>query len=123
MDRHHETVAQLLIWIEEHIRHSIKITDVVKKSGYSKWYLQKLFRKITNENLASYIRNRKLELAARDLHETDYSIGYICYSYGFESQQAFSRVFSRRFRQPPLKYRQSKRNVSTAHSVSFVIPG
>ena len=41
-----------------------------------------------------YIRERKL-LAARDLRDTDQRVYDICLKYGFDSQQTFTRVFTR----------------------------
>ena len=42
-----------------------------------------------------YIRERKLLLAARDLRDTDQRVYDICLKYGFDSQQTFTRVFTR----------------------------
>lgn len=60
-----------------------------------------------------YIRERKLLLAARDLRDTDQRVYDICLKYGFDSQQTFTRVFTRTFNQPPGAYR--KENHSRAH--------
>lgn len=55
----------------------------------------------------------KLLLAARDLRDTDQRVYDICLKYGFDSQQTFTRVFTRTFNQPPGAYR--KENHSRAH--------
>lgn len=65
------------------------------------------------ESLGRYIRERKLLLAARDLRDTDQRVYDICLKYGFDSQQTFTRVFTRTFNQPPGAYR--KENHSRAH--------
>ena len=62
---------------------------------------------------APYSRKRKLLLAARDLRDTDQRVYDICLKYGFDSQQTFTRVFTRTFNQPPGAYR--KENHSRAH--------
>ncbi|WP_336998258.1 helix-turn-helix domain-containing protein, partial [Leclercia sp. M50] len=54
-----------------------------------------------------------LRLAARDLRESDEKVYDICLRYGFDSQQTFTRVFTRTFNQPPGAYR--KDNHSRAH--------
>ena len=56
---------------------------------------------------------KKLLLAARDLRDTDQRVYDICLKYGFDSQQTFTRVFTRTFNQPPGAYR--KENHSRAH--------
>ena len=49
---------------------------------------------------------RKLLLAARDLRDTDQRVYDICLKYGFDSQQTFTRVFTRTFNLPPGAYRK-----------------
>lgn len=56
---------------------------------------------------------KELLLAARDLRDTDQRVYDICLKYGFDSQQTFTRVFTRTFNQPPGAYR--KENHSRAH--------
>ena len=50
--------------------------------------------------------------AARDLRDTDQRVYDIAW-HGFDSQQTFTRVFTRTFNQPPGAYR--KENHSRAH--------
>ena len=68
---------------------------------------------VQRESLGRYIRERKLLLAARDLRDTDQRVYDICLKHGFDSQQTFTRVFTRTFNQPPGAYR--KENHSRAH--------
>ena len=49
----------------------------------------------------------------RDLRDTDQRVYDICLKYGFDSQQTFTRVFTRTFNLPPGAYR--KENHSRAH--------
>ncbi|WP_229381792.1 helix-turn-helix domain-containing protein, partial [Klebsiella pneumoniae] len=86
---------------------------LARHAGYSKWHLQRLFLQYKGESLGRYIRERKLLLAARDLRDTDQRVYDICLKYGFDSQQTFTRVFTRTFNQPPGAYR--KENHSRAH--------
>ena len=62
---------------------------------------------VQGESLGRYIRERKLLLAARDLRDTDQRVYDICLKYGFDSQQTFTRVFTRTFNQPPGAYRKT----------------
>ena len=56
---------------------------------------------VQRESLGRYIRERKLLLAARDLRESDARVYDIRLRYGFDSQQTFTRIFTRTFNQPP----------------------
>ncbi len=60
------------------------------------------------ESLGRYVRERKLKLAARDLLDTDQKVYDICLKYGFDSQQTFTRIFTRTFNLPPCAYRKEK---------------
>ena len=41
---HQQIIQTLIEWIDEHIDQPLNIEAVAKKSGYSKWYLQRMFR-------------------------------------------------------------------------------
>ena len=43
---HPEIISTLIEWIDEHIDQPLNIDVVAKKSGYSKWYLQRMFRTV-----------------------------------------------------------------------------
>lgn len=40
---HQKIIQDLIAWIDEHIDQPLNIDVVAKKSGYSKWYLQRMF--------------------------------------------------------------------------------
>ena len=50
-----------------------------------------------------------MELAARQLRETDDAIGAIAHRVGYASEFAFSRAFSRARGRPPGRYRTEQR--------------
>nr|WP_255530353.1 helix-turn-helix domain-containing protein [Pantoea sp. S61] len=99
---------ELLHWIEQNLGSSLTIQKIYRKSGYSKWHIQRLFREETGMPLATYIRNRRLARAAQVLKLTNMPIIEIAEALGFGTQQAFTRVFSRHFRTPPRVYRDSR---------------
>jgi AraC family multidrug resistance transcriptional activator len=101
-----ETVVSALQgWIEENIENPLTIKDVAKKSGYSQWYLQRMFYAVTKRHLGGYIRDRKLEKAAYDLTHTNDSVTNISYKYGYSSPNSFSRIFITKYQLQPSKYR------------------
>lgn len=99
-------IAEITQWIDENIHHPLSINDVAARSGYSKWHLQRIFFQMKGINIATYIRDRKLALAASDLLESRDKVIEIGFRYGFDSQQSFTRSFSRKYSIPPQKYRQ-----------------
>ncbi len=102
---HQDIIYTLTEWIDEHIDQPLNIDVVAKKSGYSKWYLQRMFRTVMRQTLGEYIRQRRLLLAAKELRTTRRPIFDIAMDYGYVSQQTFSRVFRREFDRTPTDYR------------------
>ncbi|MCT4707437.1 superoxide response transcriptional regulator SoxS [Enterobacteriaceae bacterium H11S18] len=102
---HQDIIYPLTEWIDEHIDQPLNIDVVAQKSGYSKWYLQRMFRAVMRQTLGEYIRQRRLLLAARELRSTQRPIFDIAMDYGYVSQQTFSRVFRREFDRTPTDYR------------------
>lgn len=68
---HQKIIQDLIAWIDEHIDQPLNIDVVAKKSGYSKWYLQRMFRTVTHQTLGDYIRQRRLLLTAVELRTTE----------------------------------------------------
>ncbi|WP_324738480.1 helix-turn-helix domain-containing protein [Salmonella enterica] len=118
-----QVIDTIVEWIDDNLHQPLRIDDIARHAGYSKWHLQRLFLQYKGESLGRYIRERKLLLAAirerklllaaRDLRDTDQRVYDICLKYGFDSQQTFTRVFTRTFNLPPGAYR--KENHSRAH--------
>ncbi|MGV3346121.1 superoxide response transcriptional regulator SoxS [Enterobacteriaceae bacterium LUAb1] len=106
---HDEIIRTLTGWIDVNLDKALSVDTVATKSGYSKWHLQRMFRAVTHQTLGSYIRERRLTLAARALCTTQRPVGDIALQYGYDSQQTFSRVFRRQFAQTPTGYRQMMR--------------
>ena len=102
---HQQIIQTLIEWIDEHIDQPLNIDVVAKKSGYSKWYLQRMFRTVMHQTLGDYIRQRRLLLAAQALRSTQRTIFDIAMDLGYVSQQTFSRVFRREFDRTPSDYR------------------
>lgn len=102
-------VNALIEWIDSNAGQNLKIDDVAKKSGYSKWHLQRLFSQHTGTTLGQYIRVRRVRLAARDLLMTNETVIQISVKYGFESQQSFTRTFQKYYELPPAAFRKSRR--------------
>ena len=88
-----EVIDTLTDWINSHLDQRLSIDDIAEKSGYSKWYLQKLFLRYRNETLARYIRKRKLAACVYALKNSSTPIITLAVKYHFESQQSFTRSF------------------------------
>jgi AraC-like DNA-binding protein/predicted transcriptional regulator YdeE len=98
-------IEELIEWVEIHLETRPNLDEVARISGYSKWHLQRKFKRITGIQLATYIRSRILTRAAVALRITNRSIIDISDELGFDSQQTFTRMFKQRFGTTPNRYR------------------
>lgn len=87
------TIHSILSWIEDNLESPLSLEKVSERSGYSKWHLQRMFKKETGHSLGQYIRSRKLTEIAQKLKQSNEPILYLAERYGFESQQTLTRTF------------------------------
>ena len=91
------TIHSILDWIEDNLESPLSLEKVSERSGYSKWHLQRMFKKETGHSLGQYIRSRKMTEIAQKLKESNEPILYLAERYGFESQQTLTRTFKNYF--------------------------
>ncbi|EHF8953956.1 MDR efflux pump AcrAB transcriptional activator MarA [Salmonella enterica subsp. enterica serovar Aberdeen] len=112
------TIHSILDWIEDNLDSPLPLEKVSRRSGYSKWHLQRMFKKETGFSLGKYIRSRKLTVIAQKLRESNEPVQYLAERYGFESQQTLTRMFKKYFDVPPHKFR-----VTSVHGESrYLLP-
>lgn len=101
-------ISDLIKWIEKNLEQPLSIDHVADKSGYSKWHLQRMFKKVTGQILGTYIRHRRLTHSALALRLTSKPILDIAMQYRFDSQQTFTRSFKKQFNVTPATYRRNE---------------
>jgi AraC family multidrug resistance transcriptional activator len=109
MFRTEDIIDEITKWIDSNLHKPLKIEDVAAWAGYSKWHLQRIFVQVIKVGLDKYIIDAELRLVAKDLIETNEPVMVIAFKYGFDSQQTFTRVFSKKYKLPPLKYRNAEK--------------
>ncbi|MCE0490269.1 helix-turn-helix domain-containing protein [Pantoea sp. Mb-10] len=103
-----EFIRSLLDWIENNLGHDLHLDEVARRAGYSRWHLQRLFRQHTGFSLAEYIRQRRLTESALTLINSDEAILQVAMSYGFDTQQAYTRTFKNYFSVTPGQLRRQR---------------
>lgn len=104
-----EIVMTLVSWINNNLQEPLPLVVLSEKSGYSKWYLQKMFKDVTGMTIGRFIRNRRLQKSAVQLVRTNNTIIDISIAYQFGCQQSFTRLFKRRFNITPGQFRRKYR--------------
>ena len=87
---------------------SLTLDDIAEKIGYSKYYLNRIFRAHTGLTIHQYIVERRLTEAARELVYSQKPLIDIAYEAGYHSQQAFTNAFSNVYRCSPRDYRAAR---------------
>ena len=80
------------------------VEDLAREVGLSRTHLQRKMKEQTGLNVAEFIRNIRLEQAARLLREQKINVSQVAYSVGFSNLAHFSTVFKKHFGLTPTEY-------------------
>lgn len=105
MNNQKEAVKKVIDYIERNLEEEINLDQIAKNSGYSKFYLNRIFTEYTGMTMYKYLQNRRLTVAAEKLVRTDKPIMQIAYEAGYDTQQSFSFAFNQIYLYPPKIYR------------------
>lgn len=95
-----------LDYIEDNITKNISLYDIACEAGFSVPHFYRLFKRLTGDTVYEYILRRKIAMTAKDLTDSNKSIGRIAFEYGFESHDVFTRAFKRIYGMVPSAYRR-----------------
>ena len=102
-----ESIADALSFIEQHLTEALTVDRVASSIGYSKYHFQRLFHHVTGETVGQYITKRRLTEAAKYLSLQQKSVTEAAFTFGFESHEAFTRAFAKRFGLTPSALRKT----------------
>ncbi|WP_241905208.1 helix-turn-helix domain-containing protein [Enterovibrio norvegicus] len=100
------TILSVIALIEDSLPETLRVEQIATRSGYSRWHLQRQFKRATGMSISQYQRHRLLSLAAEKIATTEHRILDIAIEFGFESQEAFARAFKRFAMVAPKNIRQ-----------------
>ncbi|MDR0324819.1 MAG: helix-turn-helix domain-containing protein [Oscillospiraceae bacterium] len=88
-------IQKAIQYVEDNMLSDLDVKDIAKKAYVSPFYFQRLFLLLSGMTLGTYIRNRRLSLAAVELQSSDSKIIEIAMKYGYDTPESFSRAFER----------------------------
>ena len=88
-------MQQAITYIENHLMEEINYEDVARQVHISGYEFHRAFSFLTGITANTYIRNRRLSLAARELLESDGKITDIALKYGYDTPESFTKAFTR----------------------------
>lgn len=100
---------EIVSYVEANLENSLTLDTIAKELHYSKFYMERTFKKETGVSLYQYIRGRRLSEAARKLTENTRPVIEIALESGYLSQQAFAQAFRDAYGVTPREYRENGR--------------
>lgn len=103
-------IKDIIAFIDDNYMHQeMSLALVAEKFHMTGPYLSRIFKAATGKNFLNYITDKRLELAAQLLVDTDDSVGEIVEKVGYSDGASFTRKFSRHFLVSPGNYRKMER--------------
>lgn len=100
--------------INEHISDpDFNVESLAENVGISRAQLHRKMKEITGISTGEFIRNLRLEQAARLISEQKINVTQVAYAVGFNNQTHFSTVFRKRYGMSPTKYAKKEHNENT----------
>ena len=104
-----ENIISAINYIEAHLTKKLDLDSIADAVHYSKYHLHRIFTSTVGVTIHDYVQRRQLTEAAKLLVFSNKSILDIAFIAGYESQQAFTNIFTAMYKIPPNKYRENER--------------
>jgi transcriptional regulator GlxA family with amidase domain len=82
--------------------------ELAAQHNVSYVWFRKAFKEVTGTSPGQYLLNLKLEKACQMLNETELTISEVAYLTGFVSEYHFSKIFKKKIKVSPSRYREHK---------------
>lgn len=102
-------IVSVINYIEAHLTEKLDLDIVASAVHYSKYHLHRMFTDTVGLTLHEYLQRRRLTEAAKLLVFSQKSILDIALLAGYESQQAFTGIFTALYKTPPSKFRENEK--------------
>ena len=94
-------------YIHRYIYKKVTVEELAEWVCVDRSYLTSLFKKYMNVSPKQYILKTKMKTACEYLESTDYDVGQIAGSVGYDDLFVFSRAFKRTMGISPTEYREN----------------
>ena len=100
---------RLLGYINHHCHEKLTLKSISDMCSYNPSYFSRIFKEYTGVNFTTYLKNVRIQKAAKLLVDSDKSVGDILYEVGYTDRTKFFSHFKSVMGQSPLCYRKSKK--------------
>ena len=102
-------IASLLDYLRKHCSEQISVADMAERMHMSQSNLYPLFKKHTGFTPIGYLNDYRLAAASALLLSSDKTLDQIAEETGFYDVSYFSRLFLKKYKMPPGRYRRQMR--------------
>ena len=102
-------ITAAIRFIETHLTEKLDLARVAEAVHYSKYHLHRVFTDAVGLTIHDYVQRRQLTEAAKLLVFSTRPIVEIAAMAGYETQQAFTNIFTAMYKQSPGRYRENEK--------------
>lgn len=118
-----QCLSKSIQYIEDHLTDRISIDEISNQAYASSSHFQLIFHLVFGLTVGEYIRNRRLTLAALDLLKPGSKIIDVAMRYQYDTQESFSKAFTRFHGFPPSKVQPDKIRIFHPLKINITIQG
>ncbi|MBX7131490.1 MAG: AraC family transcriptional regulator [Fimbriimonadaceae bacterium] len=107
---HLVSVYRIIEYILSSEQGAIRLPELSRIGGLSRFHLTRVFQSLTGESLAEFVRRIRLEQSAHRLLTTCASITDLARSAGYSNGEAFTRAFRGHYGLAPTDFRRERRH-------------
>ncbi len=104
---YYKSVNKALDYINDHLKENITLKTLSDVANISPYHFHRIFKAVIGENMSQYIQRLRLEYVANQLRLSSASLETLAEETGYQSTQALSKAFKKRFDIPPSIYKQT----------------
>lgn len=113
-----ESIQKSIDYIEDNLESELDADILAAEIYASSFNFQRMFTILCDCTVGEYIRNRRLTLAGYEIISCDTNILDIAIKYGYETNESFTRAFTRFHGITPSKARKNKTGLNTFSHIS-----
>ena len=105
-------LQKILVYIEDHYREALMLSDLADAFGYHKDYLSKMFNACVGCGFNHYVNLLRARYAHKLLVQSNKTLDEILAASGFQSMKTFRRAFSEHYGTTPYEFRKEREKES-----------
>lgn len=106
MEDTYDKLKNVLLHVQKNYNTIVTVNDAANICGFSESHFMKLFKIVTGKSFTQYLKDYRLEMAARQILETKEKIIEISENTGFSNHSYFIRAFCEKYGVTPSHYRK-----------------